>query len=597
MPDDELLALAEEKKLSQPDALRGQVERMLKDPKASAFTENFVGQWLSLREIDATIPSHILYPEYDDMLKASMLRETYLFFDEVLKNDLSLTNFVDSDFTMLNGRLAKHYGIPGVEGWEFQKMTLPRDSHRGGVMTMASVLKVTANGTYTSPVMRGAWVLERILGTPPPPPPEGRARHRARHPRRQDDPRATRQAPAVRLVRKLATARSTRPASPWRASTSSAAGAITTASAATAKRSSSTANACRTCKARRSIPSDVMPDGQKFSGHRRVQATAAEGQGPARPQPDRTAGDVCDRGRAATGRSEGDRGDCCRMCAARIMACVRWCMRWCRVGCFCTSSLRLVRGEKPMRPPIDWDEWCSPFIETRKTVVFGGKVEKAIAPPPDVANRLESPTPADVQWLCGALKSDEKKWFVAALAEKRPGRVAEVFLAPFLDAAIDERNPSFNRYFVEPCIKAFGHRRVNEYLLDVVELGTDFRKAGAINALYWAGMSLTFSGTPPAYTPEFAMPDSRDAYESLSDVWLRRRKLFLEEFVFNENIEVRQSLIPKLNLDAVAYPEPLRPLIPRAIEIARTHPDDYIRHRIEVQLGNEKLLEPLPQRS
>jgi hypothetical protein len=173
MPDDELLTLAEQKKLSEPATLRAQVERMLKDRKASAFTENFVGQWLNLREIDATIPSHIHYPEYDDMLKHAMLKETYLFFDELLKDDLSLTNFVHSDFTMLNGRLARHYGIPGVEGWEFKKTPLPKDSHRGGVMTMASVLKVTANGTYTSPILRGAWVLERILGTPPPRPPEG----------------------------------------------------------------------------------------------------------------------------------------------------------------------------------------------------------------------------------------------------------------------------------------------------------------------------------------------------------------------------------------------------------------------------------------
>jgi mono/diheme cytochrome c family protein len=179
MPDEELLGQAEERKLNQPATLRQQVERMLKDPKAAALTENFVGQWLGLREIDATIPSHILYPEYDDMLKESMLKETYLFFDEVLKNDLSLTNFVSSDFTMLNGRLAKHYSLPSPSGgaaggdWEFKKVALPKDSHRGGVLTMASVLKVTANGTYTSPILRGAWVLDRILGTPPPRPPEG----------------------------------------------------------------------------------------------------------------------------------------------------------------------------------------------------------------------------------------------------------------------------------------------------------------------------------------------------------------------------------------------------------------------------------------
>jgi hypothetical protein len=170
MPDEELLTLAEQGKLNQPETLRGQVERMLREPKAAAFTENFVGQWLNLRAIDATAPDPTLYPEYDDILKTAMVKETLLFFDEVLKNDLSLTNFVASDFSMLNGRLAKHYGIPDVTGMAFRKVPLPEGSHRGGVLTMASVLKVTANGTTTSPVLRGAWVLDRILGTPPPKP-------------------------------------------------------------------------------------------------------------------------------------------------------------------------------------------------------------------------------------------------------------------------------------------------------------------------------------------------------------------------------------------------------------------------------------------
>jgi mono/diheme cytochrome c family protein len=173
MPDEELLTLAEGRKLTDPEMLHKQVERMLDDPRAAAFTENFVGQWLGLRDIDFTEPSHILYPEFDHMLKVSMIRETELFFEAVLKDDLSLTEFVASDFTLLNGRLAKHYGIPGVEGYEFRKVTLPPESHRGGVLTMASVLKVTANGTTTSPVLRGAWVLDRILGAPPSPPPEG----------------------------------------------------------------------------------------------------------------------------------------------------------------------------------------------------------------------------------------------------------------------------------------------------------------------------------------------------------------------------------------------------------------------------------------
>lgn len=170
-PDDELLTLAEQGKLGQPDTLRQQVERLLKSPKASAFTENFVDQWLGLRDIDFTVPSHILYPEFDELLKVSMVKEAHHFFDEVLRNDLSLTHFVASDFSMLNGRLAKHYGIPGVAGYAFRKVALPPESHRGGVLTMASVLKVTANGTSTSPIPRGVWVLERILGTPPPKPP------------------------------------------------------------------------------------------------------------------------------------------------------------------------------------------------------------------------------------------------------------------------------------------------------------------------------------------------------------------------------------------------------------------------------------------
>lgn len=171
LPDEELLALAEAGRLRESEVLHAQVERLLNAPQAAAFTRNFVGQWLNLRDIDFTEPSHILYPEYDLLLKESMLRETELFFTELLAHDLSWRNFLASDFTLLNGRLARHYGIPGVEGWEFQRVQLPPGSHRGGLLTMASVLKVTANGTNTSPVLRGAWVLDRILGEPPPGPP------------------------------------------------------------------------------------------------------------------------------------------------------------------------------------------------------------------------------------------------------------------------------------------------------------------------------------------------------------------------------------------------------------------------------------------
>jgi hypothetical protein len=171
MPDEELLKLAAANQLHEPELLRGQVERLLRDPKSNSFTENFTGQWLKLRAIDDTLPDRTLYPEYDDILKTAMLKETKLFFDEVLRQDLPLTNFVHSDFTFLNERLARHYRIPGVEGMDMRKVTLPAGSHRGGLLTMGSILKVTANGTTTSPIIRGSWVLERILGTPPPKPP------------------------------------------------------------------------------------------------------------------------------------------------------------------------------------------------------------------------------------------------------------------------------------------------------------------------------------------------------------------------------------------------------------------------------------------
>ena len=171
LPDDELLAVARKGTLSKPDVLRAQVERMLNAPRAHRFTENFAGQWLDLRKIDFTIPDPQLYSDFDYLLLWAMPRETHLFFEEVLRNDLSLLNFIDSDWTMLNERLASLYGIPGVIGNDFRKVKLPADSHRGGVMTHASVLKVTADGTRTSPVLRGKWILERILGKPPSPPP------------------------------------------------------------------------------------------------------------------------------------------------------------------------------------------------------------------------------------------------------------------------------------------------------------------------------------------------------------------------------------------------------------------------------------------
>jgi hypothetical protein len=171
LPDDELLTLAREQKLAQPPVLRAQVERMLGDARAERFVRHFTGQWLGLRQIDLTTPDKLLYPEFDELLQVSMVSETELFFKELLQHDLSVTNFVDSDFSMLNGRLARHYGIPGVEGQAFRRVALPPESHRGGVLTQAAILKVTANGTNTSPVLRGVWVLKNVLGQAVPPPP------------------------------------------------------------------------------------------------------------------------------------------------------------------------------------------------------------------------------------------------------------------------------------------------------------------------------------------------------------------------------------------------------------------------------------------
>jgi hypothetical protein len=171
MPDAELLAAAAKGDLAKPAVLRAQTERLLKHPKARAFTEDFTGQWLALRNIEFTTPDARLYPEFDELLQVSMLRETHAFFDELLTKDLSVLNFVESDFAMLNSRLAKHYGIPDVNGLDIRRVALRPEWHRGGVMTHASVLKVSANGTTTSPVLRGVWLLDRILGRPAPPPP------------------------------------------------------------------------------------------------------------------------------------------------------------------------------------------------------------------------------------------------------------------------------------------------------------------------------------------------------------------------------------------------------------------------------------------
>lgn len=175
-PDDQLLALAASGELRQPAVLRAQTNRMLDDEKSRRFVDAFLDYWLDLRKLNANDADVLLYPDYqlDDLLVDSSLRETQEFFGELLRQDLPVKNIVDSDWAMLNERLAQHYGVPGdINGVALRRVGLPSDSPRGGLLTQASILKVTANGTTTSPVLRGAWIMERILGEPSPPPPPG----------------------------------------------------------------------------------------------------------------------------------------------------------------------------------------------------------------------------------------------------------------------------------------------------------------------------------------------------------------------------------------------------------------------------------------
>ena len=172
-PDHELRALADQGKLHEPAVLRAETERLLNGPKVQQFVNAFLDYWLDLRKTMGTAPDSSLYDDYylDDLLTESALQETQTFFGELVRADLPARNLVASDFVMVNERLAQHYDLPAFEGVALRRVPVPTNSPRGGLITQASVLKVTSNGTTTSPVIRGAWVMERILGQPPAPPP------------------------------------------------------------------------------------------------------------------------------------------------------------------------------------------------------------------------------------------------------------------------------------------------------------------------------------------------------------------------------------------------------------------------------------------
>ena len=170
IPDEELLSAAERGELSKPQVLEAQVQRMLRDPKSQALVQNFAGQWLYLRNVSSAVTDQGEFPEFDDNLRRALQKEAELFFESVLKEDRSLIDLLDADYTFLNERLAQHYGIPNIYGSHFRRVTLESDERRG-LLGKGGIQLVTSYGNRTSPVLRGKWVLQNLLGTPPPAPP------------------------------------------------------------------------------------------------------------------------------------------------------------------------------------------------------------------------------------------------------------------------------------------------------------------------------------------------------------------------------------------------------------------------------------------
>jgi hypothetical protein len=173
IPDDELLDLAARGKLRDANVLEQQVRRMLADSRSASLVDNFGGQWLYLRNLAAIVPDGRMFPMFDDNLRQAFKRETEMFFESIIRENRSVLDLLRADYTFLDERLAKHYGIPGVYGTQFRRVTLPPGSVRGGLLGHGSILLATSYANRTSPVLRGKWVLENIIGTPPPAPPPG----------------------------------------------------------------------------------------------------------------------------------------------------------------------------------------------------------------------------------------------------------------------------------------------------------------------------------------------------------------------------------------------------------------------------------------
>jgi hypothetical protein len=249
-----------------------------------------------------------------------------------------------------------------------------------------------------------------------------------------------------------------------------------------------------------------------------------------------------------------------------------------------------------------WNAKVQPILDRfpDRAALIREHLKPTLVPLPAAVERLQVASEDDAKWLIGALRDERRKWFVADIAA-RVRCLPDALFEPLLRASVEELSPSFNRRFVEPCMRVFGPRRVNEYLLAVLESGDDFHKAGAVSALYWAAVRVSYRLMHPMTSPlqlrsEDADPESQALYDSLRDLDERKRKLFLETFVANPNLDVRRNVIASLELDESAYPDTHKHLVSRAIQIAREHPDQYIRDRVEIQLGEVKGALPIPPR-
>ncbi|HJX10931.1 MAG TPA: hypothetical protein VJ733_10565 [Candidatus Binatia bacterium] len=238
-----------------------------------------------------------------------------------------------------------------------------------------------------------------------------------------------------------------------------------------------------------------------------------------------------------------------------------------------------------------WDALCEQYLSALDSPRFPEAARQLM---PKVLKAASAIAQEDIDWFERALNDERRKWFVPFVLESTPDFPQALFM-PMIHAAVYERNPSANRFFVEPCIGAFGHRRVKEALLGLVRSGSNSEKAGAVNALYWAEVEVVYMGLTNL-EKGVATPESRAAHDALIDIWLAKRCLLLQEFVSNTDVDVRRSIVASLELDPGAYPDKLKPLVDQAIQIALAHPDEYIGHRIGVNLGTERLLKPLPHR-